>query len=161
MAQALDQARLEQLDFRRALPVGFLSRSPRELAGQLSVLLGKFAEVGGGTGAVSSLAELLFSRTPSPIDSHFSVLDNLADLNPATLLRKRTGTLCYFYEEGEQVVLRFSGGTVSMPKRIQKSLEFILRSDWFTVASIPGLDAAGQLVLARRLIREGLLTIVD
>jgi ribosomal protein L16 Arg81 hydroxylase len=161
IVQALDLARHEQVDFRRSLPAGFLKRSPQLLEGPFRELLVKLQETADHGVAVSSLAEVLFDRAPSPIDHHFMDLEQLSSLNEATLLQKRTGTLYYFYEEGEQLVLRFCEGTVVVPKRIRKAIEFILKSEWFSVASIPQLDTAGRLTLVRRLIKEGLLTTVE
>jgi ribosomal protein L16 Arg81 hydroxylase len=161
MEEVLYLARHQELEFRRALPPGFLHKPPEELADHLQKLLSQFSENADQSGAVSRLADRMFSRAPAPIDNHFSVLDRVSELTPATLLKKRVGTLYYFYEEGDQMVLVFSEGSVLLPARIRKAVEFILKSEWFSLASIPQLDASGQMILARKLIKEGLLTTVD
>ncbi len=157
--EVLHQARHEQLDLRRSLPPGFLNRDPSEFSQHLGELIQNFAQTAKQGPAISRLADRMFSRAPAPIDRHFSVLDELKDLKPTTLLRKRVGSLFYFYEEGDHLVLTFAQGTIVLPKRIRKAVEFILKSEWFSVASIPQLDSSGQVVLAKKLMREGFLTL--
>jgi hypothetical protein len=59
----------------------------------------------------------------------------------------------------ENVAVRFSGKEVNLPLRLREALDFILSHTELTVGEIPHLDEAGQLLLVRRLIREGLLSI--
>jgi hypothetical protein len=55
--------------------------------------------------------------------------------------------------------LVFEGRRLRFPERLAAELEFLVTSDRpFSPAQLPGtLDAAGRLVLVRKLVREGFL----
>ncbi|MCC2111929.1 MAG: hypothetical protein KDJ16_07840, partial [Hyphomicrobiales bacterium] len=55
-----------------------------------------------------------------------------------------------------------AGKEVSLPAHAAAAVRYALETDRFRVADLPGtLDDAGKLVLARRLVREGLLRIIS
>ena len=63
--------------------------------------------------------------------------------------------------EGEGVVIQFPGNQVSAPLYLELPFQFIASQDKFPISAIPDiLSNNSKLVLVRRLIREGLLTIV-
>jgi hypothetical protein len=64
-------------------------------------------------------------------------------------------------DEGDTVALVFHGKRLLLPSRLAEEVAFLAEVDEpFTASDLPGrLDAAGRLVLLRRLVREGFLRI--
>ncbi|NEO46846.1 MAG: hypothetical protein F6K55_23100 [Moorea sp. SIO4A3] len=94
--------------------------------------------------------------------------DKLDTIELDTILRKRDGITAgscrVIYQEDWQdmVGIIFPEKQVWGPKKIEPSLRFVIDNNQFAVKSFPGtLSDKAKLVLARRLVKEGLLTIVD
>ena len=49
---------------------------------------------------------------------------------------------------------------LDVPARIRPALDHVRAAEWLVPADLPGLDPESRLVLARRLVREGLLEVV-
>jgi hypothetical protein len=61
-------------------------------------------------------------------------------------------------EDGNEVTLLFGGSRLTLPAAAAAPLRFALAGASFRVNDLPGRrDEAGKVVLARRLLREGLL----
>jgi ribosomal protein L16 Arg81 hydroxylase len=71
--------------------------------------------------------------------------------------------LAYLIDEDEEsLILRFHRHEIAMPLHAGPAVRHALTTERFRVRDLPGdLDDAGKLVLARRLIREGLLQPLD
>ena len=95
-------------------------------------------------------------------DGHFVHLDRLAELSLDSLLERRPGLLCtvdtpkYGFSN-----IRFGSQHVRGPARLRGAFEFIRDVALFRASEIPGLDDQSRLVLARRLVREGLLRFTE
>lgn len=78
-----------------------------------------------------------------------------AEVELKTALERRPTVIA----ELEGTTLVFEGKRVAFPERVRDELEALFAAeDGFRAAELPGeLDAAGRLVLVRRLIREGFL----
>ena len=62
---------------------------------------------------------------------------------------------------GEQLELLLGDRVVSVPARIRGAVDAVLAQEGpFTPADLVQLDAAGAVVLVKRLVREGLLEVV-
>jgi hypothetical protein len=61
-----------------------------------------------------------------------------------------------------QTVLAFEGKQLVFPRHVEPELHHaVTATEPFRLSELPGnLDAAGRLVLARRLVREGFLSVV-
>jgi ribosomal protein L16 Arg81 hydroxylase len=96
----------------------------------------------------------VFSRRPV-LDGQLSELRALADLTPGTELVRRDTVIADLRE----TTLVFEGRRLQFPERLAAELEFLVTAEGsFTPAQLPGdLDAAGRLVLVRKLVREGFL----
>lgn len=146
--------------FRRALPAGFLNDDAvmRSLAGEFGELMDTLRREASVGDAVWKHVEALAVRKPPPADGHFSVLD--AAVGPETALRKRRTSLVRVFQDGGMAGIQFSGNHVFGPTKIYEALKFVGESESFTPASLPGaLNENEKLVLVRRLIRAGLLTL--
>jgi len=77
-------------------------------------------------------------------------------LSSATPLRPRGGLAPTVRRDGDQVVLTAPGRTVRLPGSTEPALRRLLDAPC-TPADLPGLDEPSALVLARRMLREGVV----
>jgi ribosomal protein L16 Arg81 hydroxylase len=106
--------------------------------------------------AVRRRARERFVRTRRPIlDGQLSELRRLDELTVETELERRDTVIADLH--GTRLV--FEGRDIHFPERLAPELEFLLTAPGpFRATDLPGsLDAAGRLVLVRRLVREGFL----
>jgi hypothetical protein len=77
------------------------------------------------------------------------------------LVEKRSGMPCRVEVAGEQAVIQFPGGALVAPARTAEALRFIAGAARpFRPAELPGpLNEDAKLVLAKRLVKEGLLIV--
>jgi hypothetical protein len=146
--------------FRRALPAGFMSSTDalESIAGEFDESLEVFRQNARLNDAIGKHAEALAVRKPPPPDGHFAVLH--ADILPTTGLKVRRTSLRRLFKENGVAGMQFSGNQIIGPEKIAPALEFIAARDRFTPASLPdSLNENEKLVLVRRLVRIGLLTL--
>lgn len=161
---AVEQASVHAPELRRSLPPGFVSDEAayEVMQRELKTVLEAFQ------------ANLSFEETFGVVqghcvrkqgfvsDGHFVHLDRLAELSLDSLLERRAGLLCtvdttsYGFSN-----IRFGPQHVRAPARLRPALEFIRDTALFRVSEIPELDDQSRLVLARRLVREGLLRFAE
>lgn len=83
-----------------------------------------------------------------------SVTDDVA-------VRRRPGSTCRVRTAGDHLDLLLGDRVVSVPARIRGAVDAVLAQEGpFTPADLVQLDAAGAVVLVKRLVREGLLEVV-
>jgi lysine-specific demethylase/histidyl-hydroxylase NO66 len=89
-----------------------------------------------------------------------SLLD-LARVDAMTLespLRRRAASFCELRADGDELAAFLGDRELRLPPRLEPAMRFVAEaSGAFRPSDIPGLDDAGRMVLARRLVREGLL----
>ena len=159
-AAALKAAAGRKPALRESLPPGFLNRPDmaQQAGERLRDLLSLIDESDMET-ALAETAKGFTSRLTPVLDNRFETLGALQSLSGQSVLSRRAGSVAFLETRRNTLHLHFGGNTVSVPARIRPSLEFIVASDRFAVDAIPGLDAESRLVLARRLVRAGFLTI--
>ena len=102
---------------------------------------------------------LLYWRTDL-LHSAPTSLTALDDLDVSTELERRPGVGCSVAADAETARVFFMGETIRTPPRAARALEFIASHARFRIADIdPSLSDDSKLVLARRLIKEGLLQV--
>ena len=74
------------------------------------------------------------------------------------MLRRRAGRPCVVSPVGDRLRLLIGDRFVEVPSRIAAAVDVVRDRETLTPADL-GLDAASNLVLARRLVREGLLEV--
>jgi ribosomal protein L16 Arg81 hydroxylase len=152
-------------ELRRALPAGFSSDAGATslIADRLPALIAALARSDRMEQAVDRLRERLIARMQPLPDSHLRSLDQLEQLELDTRVEKRAGMLCHVALEGDSVGLAFPGNRMRGPAAIEPAFRFIAdASDAFPVRALPSiLSDRSKLVLAKRAIREGLLTIAS
>lgn len=72
-------------------------------------------------------------------------------------VRRRAGLHHRLTERGDHVVLELADRQISLPVETSAALRAVLTGSTCRVGNLPGADEADQLVLVRRLLREGVL----
>jgi hypothetical protein len=103
------------------------------------------------------LAERFIMSRPPLLDGHLSGLADARRITPQSRVRKRAW-LYRLATHGDSVDLIFHGKGMSFPRALETTFRFILDTEAFTVASLPGrLNEGDKVRLVRQLIEEGLL----
>jgi len=143
---------------RASIPPGaLLGRSRAELKQEMLGLLR--SEVGEALvdEAIASWAAFELERMV-PVDGPTFTPRLEPELALEETLDRPAGSVCVVTASGGRARLVFQGGSVEGPWKIKPALEHVARSESVRPRDLPGaLDAASKLVLARRMVREGLL----
>lgn len=159
--EALAALTNEDERLREALPVGILDgHAPTpDVVDRFRELLDVLWEHAGAEAALRQLGDQFFGGLPVLPDGLLTPPDPEA-LDLDTVLEKRPGLVCRVLEEKAWVVLEYPGGQVGGPAKIAPALRFVASAGRFAARDLPGeLGIEGKLVLARRLLRERLLTV--
>lgn len=156
---ALEQACLKVSELRKSLPLGFLEdRNLHEaMQHKFKILLQSFNDNASFDATLEVMSRSRIFNQGYPPDGHFSHLARLSELSLESLVARREAVLCTVESGNDFSCIRFSLRNVRGPKHLRRAFEFIRDHDGFKVSEIPGLDDQSRLVIARRLIREGLL----
>lgn len=146
-----------------AIPGGDTSKGTAGLKQQFENLLAMLSDSAQGDQlfdeAVRSLANQFYGQMSMLPGTQFSSQVDLDQVGLETVLEKHRQAICRVLENDEGVAIEFPGNRVSGPPRIASALRFIASTPCFAVRDLPDeLNAQAKVVLARRLIREGLLT---
>jgi mannose-6-phosphate isomerase-like protein (cupin superfamily) len=147
-----------------ALPAGFLDEPDRlaeASADRLDALRGQLATLTGDRLAGAVIEDFLTDRPPV-LAGGLRDRALLAALDDRTVLERRPTAACVLRTDDPDGRLRVLLGDreLRMPARLAGPMAVVRDRHRFRVADLgPGLDAAGRQVLARRLVREGLLRI--
>jgi lysine-specific demethylase/histidyl-hydroxylase NO66 len=150
----------EEAWFRESLPVGFAS-DPGSLAASLAehvAELRAFLDKVDLARVAEGAARRFWAARPPSLQGQLRQLLTLDELDDATVLARRPGATCRLRVAGDRLELLLGDRTLSMPAALEPALRQVLAADRFTPADLGGhLDGPSRLVLARRLVREGLL----
>nr|WP_081790507.1 cupin domain-containing protein [Nocardioides sp. URHA0032] len=140
------------------LPAGYL-HDPGELSAALADRLAAVADavrrVDAPAAVEAEIRRFLTSRPPRlPGGLH----DVLGEVDADTVLRRRTGHPCVLLDRGDRLEVLLGDRAMTVPAWIRPALDEIRARDELTPADLP-LDLQSNLVLCRRLVREGLLAI--
>jgi mannose-6-phosphate isomerase-like protein (cupin superfamily) len=146
------------------LPAGYLE-DPQALAHQLGRHLSDIADrlraVDPGAALENEVRRFLTSRPPrlegGLVDG--LALDGPDGLVDDTLLRRRPGHPCVLIEKGDRLEVLLGDRTLDVPSRLRPALDLVRARSELRPRDLP-LDEQSRVVLARRLVREGLLTVV-
>jgi ribosomal protein L16 Arg81 hydroxylase len=93
---------------------------------------------------------------------YLSSLERLDALQLDSELECRPGHSGVLSRRGDEVVLTFTGGSLVAPAFCESALRYILERSRFRVGGLPEtLTGEARVTLCRRLVREGLLRVVD
>ena len=160
---AAEYAAVHSQELRRALPPGFVDRpeSSDRMRSTFQQVMGVFQEVS-FDGVLAAVRRNRVALQGFPCDGQFDALAGAEGLAVDSEVERRPDVLCtveviFDAERNRKSTLFFGDGRLGGPPHLLRALEFIRDRDRFRVSEIPGLDDKGKLVLARRLIAEGLL----
>lgn len=143
------------------LPAGY-PEDPTVLVEGLRGRLGRLAE---GLAALdpASIAddqvEQFLRRRTSSLRGAMVDRMELSLIEDSTPLRRRPGRPCVLRSDGERLHLLLGDRRLTVPARVGPAVEAVRELGELTPADLP-LDPESNLVLCRRLIREGLLEVV-
>jgi len=148
------------------LPLGYADDVGRgrlvdELRERLAGAIDALASADPGALAADAAHRATTRRRPLMTGQLRSIL-GLADLDHTTRLRRRIDQPATLTVRADGTArLEMSDRTIDLPAVAVTGAHFVLDRTELAVGEIPGLDESGRAVLARRLVREGLLEVVD
>ncbi|MBB3033830.1 cupin domain-containing protein [Alteriqipengyuania lutimaris] len=152
LSAAMEAARSDPR-YRESLPLGFLDTPPgmEDALAERVEALPSWITLGGGRAA---LARTMTDAAPLPREG---LLAEDVPLGKDTALTRREGVICVAEGDTGQPALIYSGGILRGPAKIAEAIAFVAaRRDW-SPQDLPGLGEREALVLARRLVREGVV----
>lgn len=161
--QALAAVTRQDPRFRETVPPGTLmgQELPTDVTQRFQELLQALARSARLDDAARRLGDRFFDELAMLPGAHFVPPEGVERMDLDTVLARSPGALCRVLVEGDGVAIEFPGGRLGGPAKIAPALRFVARTERFPVRALPdGLGDGGKLVLARRLVGEGLLTVV-
>jgi bifunctional lysine-specific demethylase and histidyl-hydroxylase NO66 len=160
---ALDDV-LDDPVLQQPLPAGFAT-DPRQLEDVLRDRLADVAEAvrSADAAALAHRAARRFVEPRAPLlTGQLQQLLAAEDVYDRTVVRRRPHTRCEIEPDGDTVRMVLGDRTLAMPAAVEPALRLIATTPQLAVADLrEHLDEAGRATLVRRLIREGLLMVVD
>ena len=161
LRRVADQALAEER-YAAPLPAGYLE-DPAVLAGPLQAALADLAAAVGAVDAEAVAADqvgsFLTGRTPA-LRGGLTDLVGLEAITDDSRLVRRATAACVLRPGPERLVVLLGDRELRMPLRLLPPLELVRDRRSFTVRELsPWLDPSSRLVVARRLVREGLLQV--
>lgn len=156
-------ARAEEEDaFKERLPAGWHRGSDAftvRTADQLAELRRWVDKLDPAEMAEEMTRRFLTTR-PSLLEGSLEGLLEAGSITDQTRVRRLHGSICELAERGGRLSVYLGDRELRMPSRVLPAMRFLADRDPFIVGDLaPFLDTSGRLVLVRRLIREGLLTV--
>lgn len=164
MIEAVSEACLASPVFRANLPVGYANQGfdTRQAEATFSSLLDTLARNAKLAPLFKRFAEsFVTSRRPALLGC-LQELDHAPQVSPDSRLAARPHLIYLQQEEDDKLVILFGSSQISLPSFTRDAVRLALSGQPFLVSDLPGeIDDAGKVVLARRLIKEGLLERLD
>jgi mannose-6-phosphate isomerase-like protein (cupin superfamily) len=146
------------------LPAGYLDHPERlaeGLAQRLEALANGVRRLDAGAAAEAEVRRFLTSRGPRLAGGLHDVLA-VRDLADTTLLRRRPGHPCVLLDRDERVEVLLGDRSLDVPGWLRPALDDLRARPELRPADLAAhLDPQSRLVLCRRLVREGLLEVVE
>ena len=164
LLELISHASLEDPAFRKALPPGFardgFDRSQARLT--LRNLLQRAWSEPNADAALDHFVDQFISACPPLLRGQMSQSAMLDGLRPDSVVGARPGAIAQVRERGETISVECYGRSISFPARAREAVRFALSHSRFPVRELAGdLDEASQLTIIRRLVREGLVTVLS
>jgi ribosomal protein L16 Arg81 hydroxylase len=158
--QAVVMAHEEREDLDEPLPAGFAD-DPDALAAEIPVRLEAFAKRAASAdpeAIAEALARRFMTTRQSVLPGQFEQALALPELTDGTVIRRRAGSMCRIWRTGDRLSVLLGDRELVMPAWLEPAVRRAASGEEFVPSDLhEWLDPEGALVLARRLIREGLL----
>lgn len=164
MHEAVEAVARREERFRQSLPPSLLGGGgpSADVVECFRELLGVLRDTAGAEESLRRLSDAFFDQMAVLPNFHFAAGPQEQSIDLDTVLEKSPGAVCRVVQEESWVVLSFPGGQVGGPGKIASALRFVAATDRFAVRELPdSLGGEAKLVLARRLLRERLLTVAQ
>jgi hypothetical protein len=161
---AIEQASYSAPELRKTLPPGFVNAPGAldEMRAHFPKALQAFVDSASCDSVFNILRRNRTRQQGYPLDGHLSHVDPGRELTSDSVVERRDNVLCFIdAPEPGFCNLRFATRHIRGPERLRRPFEFVCANSRFKISELPGLDQNGQLVLARRLFREGLLRFAE
>lgn len=156
------QACERDVEFRRALPLRFSEEDAAEMTSRLAPLVERFKEHLQVRDLPERLGDAFINNRWAYRRGQLVDLSRLGTLRLDSMLRRRGHALARLREGENGVTLLFQGKQITFPWHAVEAVRYVTQHEQFRIGEIPdGLNDASKLVLARRLLREGFLTLVE
>jgi lysine-specific demethylase/histidyl-hydroxylase NO66 len=156
----------DEVELRASLPPGFAD-DPEALAPAVAERLARLrdwlATVDPGEVAATMARRFWSGRTPI-LTGQLGLLLRLDEVDDGSSVRRRRGAVCRMHADGDRLHLLLGDRQLHLPAGLEPAVERLLAGDGagVQVGTLADLvDGPSRLVLVRRLVREGLLELVD
>ena len=167
-SKAIQSLAQNDLDLRKALPIGFLNFTEadkkkfiKDLSSKFSDKLEKIFDTNNLEHTLFTVSDEFRNKVQPKSDGHFSQLDKIPNLSLETKLTKRDNMPTKVVQMGDFSRIIFPGNIIKGPAQIASVFDYIAQSKNFLVKDIPQVNDDNKLKLAKRLIRGGLLKTVN
>ena len=160
VVEAIARRCFDDIALRRALPPGFAHPDfdPSAMARTFREHLEEIARSADFAASHAHFVDTFLRTRELPASGLLETAAAPVPVEADAPLRLRPGAIFQLLRENEGIVLRYGDRMVRFPERCGDALDVALSGAEFRPSGLPGpLDDAGHQVLARRLIREGLL----
>ncbi len=160
LVEALTALVADDPRLRASLPLGIDVADPEQLAPHLDAVREALADAL-TTASPDAVARRVRGRVwtggrPEPVGP-LAAAAFAEGLSPGDAVRRREGLPLRVVERGGSAVLELPDRTVTLPAATVSALRAVVEPGAHTVGSLPGMDEADQVVMVRRLLREGVL----
>jgi hypothetical protein len=149
---------------RRALPVGWAEDEQalaRELQERVADVRGWLEKLD-ATPVARRVARRFWSSRPPLLTGQLGHVLSLDRLGDTSLVRRRPGTVCRLAVEDDHLTVLLGDRTLRMPAVLEPVVRRLADAGEMHVGDLADqLDEGSRLVLVRRLVREGLLEVLD
>lgn len=163
LVDAVEQVVKTDATLRESIPPAFATDPATRRVCELTLaelLQGVVDRVDAGAVVERLLERTLLHVAPS-LEGHLLDTEDERSLTTDTRLRCRPGTRWLLDGAGDRIVLRFHGKAVAFPAYVEPDLRFMAQTPGFSARQLPGeLDMPSRILMIRRLVVEGFLTIV-
>ncbi len=159
---ALDSLAEEHPEWRSSLPPRWWADADDQeqaVADVLATIESGFTPDALGAGLEKLRTDLVASRQPL-LSGHFGQLAAAEHLAPDTVVTRRRPLLYEVFDRGETVVLSCYGSDIAFPAKVASALDRVLARGPVRLRDlVDPLDLDEVIVLVRRLVREGVVTV--
>jgi len=167
LAREMIVAAADDRELRRSLPLGIDVTDPVALGEHIDVAAKRLAVAVGAAGRadIDKVARKVGGQQvgetrPAPLGP-LAQLSALSEVTAATRLTLRPGVRPILRRGADQATLSVIDSTINWPLQVHDALSVALSGKPFRPADLPDLDPAERLVVARRLLREGVVIPAD
>lgn len=160
LLEAVSAASLNNVDFRRSLPVGFARAGYRrnQAKEEFKDLVHKFARSANFEAALDQFAARMTASRVPLLRGQMSQVENLGELTVHTVASPRPALIYKHFKDKDQFVISVFDKEIAFPDFTGDAIRYALTADRYQIGDLPGdLNDDAKVTLIGRLVREGLV----